>query len=122
MPTSLPSWLHTITVDMENPSDGPIVSIAEPGVKAAGPLLYAMRKEVADLLGRHQTSFPGAQPVSFARQHLEELTKQECVFDRCRLCCAHADAITAIMFARNLMASVTFYTQQTTKPVARHIT
>lgn len=62
---------------MEQPPDGPITSIAEPGVKASGPLLYAMRKEVADLLSRHQTSFPGAQPVSFARQHLEELTKQE---------------------------------------------
>lgn len=61
---------------MEGP-DGPIASIAEPGVKAEGQLLYSMRKEVAELLGRHQTSFPGAQPVSFARQHLEELTKQE---------------------------------------------
>lgn len=59
------------------PPAGPIASISEPGVKADGQLLYDMRKEVADLLGRHQTSFPGAQPVSFARQHLDELTKQE---------------------------------------------
>lgn len=63
---------------MEQPADGPIQSIAEPGVKASGPLLYSMRKEVAELLGRHQTGFPGAQPVSFARQHLDELQKQEC--------------------------------------------
>ncbi|PHH91382.1 hypothetical protein CDD83_690 [Cordyceps sp. RAO-2017] len=62
---------------MEQPPDGPISSIAEPGVKAGGQLLYSMRKEVADLLGRHQTSFPGAQPVSFARQHVDELTKQD---------------------------------------------
>ncbi|KAF4980585.1 hypothetical protein FZEAL_3438 [Fusarium zealandicum] len=54
-----------------------IKSIAEPGIKAGGNLLYGMRREVADLLGRNQTSFPGAQPVSFARQHLEELTKQD---------------------------------------------
>ncbi|KID80035.1 mRNA-capping enzyme subunit [Metarhizium brunneum] len=62
---------------MEQPADGPIQSIAEPGVKASGPLLYSMRKEVAELLGRHQTGFPGAQPVSFARQHLDELQKQD---------------------------------------------
>ncbi|OAA43097.1 mRNA capping enzyme, alpha subunit [Metarhizium rileyi] len=62
---------------MEQPSDGPIQSIAEPGVKASGPLLYSMRNEVAALLGRHQTGFPGAQPVSFARQHLDELQKQD---------------------------------------------
>lgn len=62
---------------MEQPPDGQISSIAEPGVKAEGQLLYSMRKEVAELLGRHQTSFPGAQPVSFARQHLDEMAKQE---------------------------------------------
>lgn len=59
------------------PEDGPIQSIAEPGIKAEGQLLYTMRKEVADLLGRQQSNFPGAQPVSFARKHLEELTRQE---------------------------------------------
>lgn len=58
-------------------NQGPITSIAEPGIKAEGQLLYTMRKEVSDLLGRHQTSFPGAQPVSFARQHIEELTRKE---------------------------------------------
>lgn len=62
---------------MEQPPDRQIESISEPGIKASGPLLYQMRKEVAELLGRHQTSFPGAQPVSFARQHLDELTRQE---------------------------------------------
>ncbi|CAM1505557.1 Fc.00g111940.m01.CDS01 [Cosmosporella sp. VM-42] len=62
---------------MDQPPDGPITSIAEPGVKAEGQLLYGMRKEVAELLGRHQTSFPGAQPVSFSRQHLTELMKED---------------------------------------------
>ncbi|KAG6016645.1 hypothetical protein E4U54_000833 [Claviceps lovelessii] len=62
---------------MEHPSDGQVGSIAEPGVKAAGPLLHSMRREVAQLLGRHQVGFPGAQPVSFGRQHLEELQKQD---------------------------------------------
>jgi mRNA guanylyltransferase len=62
---------------MDQRPDTQIESISEPGIRADGQLLFQMRKEVADLLGRHQTSFPGAQPVSFARQHLEELTRQE---------------------------------------------
>lgn len=57
--------------------DGPITSISEPGVKAEGELLSTMRHEVANILDRKQLSFPGAQPVSFARQHLDELTRQE---------------------------------------------
>ncbi|PHH63206.1 hypothetical protein CDD81_6158 [Ophiocordyceps australis] len=62
---------------MEQPPDSQIASIDQPGVKADRQLLYAMRKEVADLLGRQQLSFPGAQPVSFARKHLDELTMQD---------------------------------------------
>ena len=62
---------------MEPQPDGPITSIAEPGVKAEGQLLYTMRKEVANLLHTHQTGFPGAQPVSFSRTHIEELKEQE---------------------------------------------
>ncbi|KAF7558663.1 hypothetical protein G7046_g5492 [Stylonectria norvegica] len=54
-----------------------LASIAEPGVKASGQLLQVMRREVADLLERNQTSFPGAQPVSFSRLHLEEMTRQD---------------------------------------------
>jgi mRNA guanylyltransferase len=56
---------------------GPVPSISAPGVKIDGDLLYNMRSEVASLLGRKQLNFPGAQPVSFARRHLEELTHQE---------------------------------------------
>ncbi|KAK2626014.1 hypothetical protein QTJ16_004276 [Diplocarpon rosae] len=56
---------------------GPVGSIDAPGIKADGELLRNMRSEVASLLHRKNISFPGAQPVSFARRHLEELTKQD---------------------------------------------
>lgn len=58
-------------------SEGPIESIGEPGIRAAGDVLHTMRNEVAQLLNRNQRSFPGAQPVSFARSHIEELRKEE---------------------------------------------
>lgn len=57
----------------------PIERIDSPGVKAEGQLLMGLRKEVASLLGRAQNSFPGAQPVSFARRHLDELMQKEYV-------------------------------------------
>ena len=52
-------------------------SITEPGIKAEPHLTHEFREEVAALLDRKSLSFPGAQPVSFARRHIEELTKQE---------------------------------------------
>jgi len=51
--------------------------IDAPGVKAEGPHLQAMRKKVAALLKRTASNFPGAQPISFARRHLDELRQQE---------------------------------------------
>jgi hypothetical protein len=58
---------------------GPIRSIDEPGIKAEAPLAFELRKEVAQLLGRTNVGFPGAQPVSFAKRHLDELHQQEWV-------------------------------------------
>ncbi|KAG9245403.1 mRNA capping enzyme, catalytic domain-containing protein [Calycina marina] len=63
------------TVAMDVPS--PLTSIASPGAKIGGDLLHRMRGEVAGLLGRKNLSFPGAQPISFARRHLEELTRTD---------------------------------------------
>lgn len=57
-----------------------------PGIRAEGDLLYSMRGEVARLLGRENTNFPGAQPVSFARRHLEELRRDEYVLSTVSLC------------------------------------
>jgi mRNA guanylyltransferase len=67
-------------MDQNGPGSGPpiqIQSIDEPGVKAQGELLLSMRKEVASLLGRSSINFPGAQPVSFSRKHLDELRCEE---------------------------------------------
>jgi mRNA guanylyltransferase len=57
----------------------PIRDIAAPGVKAQGDLLRELRSEVANLLGRNSYNFPGAQPVSFSRRHMEELRREEYV-------------------------------------------
>jgi mRNA guanylyltransferase len=56
---------------------GPLTDIEKPGQKFEGDTLYQMRKQVAALLDQKSPRFPGAQPVSFARKHLEELTREE---------------------------------------------
>lgn len=50
-----------------------------PGIKTESPLLDEFRIEVANLMQRNNTNFPGAQPVSFARHHIQELCNQEYV-------------------------------------------
>ncbi|OAA55563.1 mRNA capping enzyme alpha [Niveomyces insectorum RCEF 264] len=56
---------------------GKLERIDAPGIRAEGAVLHSMRREVANLLRRQQLGFPGAQPVSFARKHIEELRKQD---------------------------------------------
>ncbi|EFX00610.1 mRNA capping enzyme alpha [Grosmannia clavigera kw1407] len=51
--------------------------IDAPGIRAEGAVLHNMRREVANLLHRQQLGFPGAQPVSFSRRHMDELRKQD---------------------------------------------
>ncbi|CAK7264809.1 Dcp1p-Dcp2p decapping enzyme complex alpha subunit [Sporothrix epigloea] len=48
-----------------------------PGIRAEGVVLHNMRREIANQLRRQQLGFPGAQPVSFTRKHMEELRKQD---------------------------------------------
>lgn len=62
------------------------------GVKAEHHLAQEFRHEVASLLGRHQTSFPGAQPVSFASRHLSELRHQDYYV------CEKTDGIRYLMY------------------------
>ncbi|KAL9006235.1 MAG: hypothetical protein Q9188_001007 [Gyalolechia gomerana] len=63
-----------------------------PGRRATGDLLRAFRREVANLLGRNSTSFPGAQPVSFAARHKFELQKQDYYV------CEKSDGIRCLMY------------------------
>lgn len=63
-----------------------------PGIKAVGDLLHTFRREVAELLGRASTGFPGAQPVSFAARHKTELLKQDYYV------CEKSDGIRCLMY------------------------
>ncbi|EXJ93044.1 mRNA guanylyltransferase [Capronia epimyces CBS 606.96] len=48
------------------------------GGQWAGPELQReFQREVSELLGRKNRSFPGAQPVSFAARHIQELKSQD---------------------------------------------
>lgn len=55
---------------------GPI-DISAPGIKMSDQDVRTLRGMVAQLLDRNNTSFPGAQPVSFCRRHFKELMKEE---------------------------------------------
>ena len=63
-----------------------------PGNKAPQQLAQGFRYEVANLLGRKTTNFPGAQPVSFAAKHLIELQKQDYYV------CEKTDGIRCLMY------------------------
>jgi mRNA guanylyltransferase len=48
---------------------GSSVTLDDIGAKIPLGDMQFHRSTIADLLGRQQLSFPGAQPVSFARKH-----------------------------------------------------
>ena len=63
-----------------------------PGIKAQGDLLLSFQREVADLLNRQSSAFPGAQPVSFAARHKLELQKDDYYV------CEKSDGIRCLMY------------------------
>ncbi|OJJ04540.1 hypothetical protein ASPVEDRAFT_74038 [Aspergillus versicolor CBS 583.65] len=62
------------------------------GLKAEPELADQFRREVAELLGRKNLSFPGAQPVSFSRHHLTELQREDYYV------CEKTDGIRCLMY------------------------
>ena len=67
----LESLLHTQR-EMAAP-----VSIEQVAVKLSREEAEFHRETICDLLNRNNKSFPGAQPVSFARHHLAELQHRD---------------------------------------------
>ena len=63
-----------------------------PGVKVEHDLTSQYRYEVANLLGRRQISFPGAQPVRVAARHLAELQREDYYV------CEKTDGIRCLMY------------------------
>lgn len=63
------------------------------GVWAGSPLQQEFQREVARLLKRNNhNSFPGAQPVSFAKQHIDELKAQDYYV------CEKTDGLRVLMY------------------------
>lgn len=63
-----------------------------PGFQIPRDEADGLRNEVADILRRENTRFPGAQPISFAREHVTELHKQEYFM------CEKTDGLRCLLF------------------------
>ncbi|KAI9175717.1 hypothetical protein H9P43_006081 [Blastocladiella emersonii ATCC 22665] len=64
-----------------------------PGDRVVGPYLDELRHQVATLLGVRHQRFPGAQPVSFVREHMDAL------LNRNFFVCEKTDGIRILMFS-----------------------
>lgn len=64
-----------------------------PGHMAPPHVATALQHQVSRLLGRRSTAFPGSQPVSFARKHIENNLFKEDYF-----VCEKSDGIRCLMY------------------------
>lgn len=71
---------------------GSSVALEDVGQKIPLEDMQFHRGTIADLLGRQQLSFPGAQPVSFARSHFAELQRTDYYL------CEKTDGIRCLLY------------------------
>lgn len=63
-----------------------------PGAEVEPYVAQDRRREVKELLGRSAMNFPGAQPVSFARHHLQELNSRNYYI------CEKSDGVRCLLY------------------------
>lgn len=67
-----------------------------PGIKIQDPILKkSFQREINEMIGRNNDSFPGSQPVSFATRHLEELRERDYFL------CEKTDGVRCLLFLTN---------------------
>jgi mRNA guanylyltransferase len=71
---------------------GSSVTLEDVGEKIPKEEMQFHRGTIADLLGRQQVNFPGAQPVSFARHHFLELQRTDYYL------CEKTDGIRCLLY------------------------
>jgi len=77
---------------------GSAVNLSEIGTKITGDDVQFQRECVADLLNRQNINFPGAQPVSFARHHLQELQSVDYFI------CEKTDGVRCLLYLTQYVA------------------
>jgi mRNA guanylyltransferase len=78
---------------------GSSVTLDDIGQRIPPDDMHFHRSTIADLLGRQQLSFPGAQPVSFARKHFAELQRTDYFL------CEKTDGIRCLLYLTSFVGN-----------------